>query len=136
MRVCEIMRKGITTVDIDEPVRRVAELMRREDVAAIPVVKDGRPVGIVTVRDIVINCVAQGYNFQGAISHAMTETVVSVRAGEDVEQAKRLMSEKRLSQLLVVDDTDRPVGMVSQGDIHNFPPEETRAETLAREKSS
>ena len=45
MQVSEIMHKGVTTVNINESVKKVAELMRKEDIGAVPILDNEKPVG-------------------------------------------------------------------------------------------
>jgi predicted transcriptional regulator len=131
MQISEIMHKGVSAVNIKESVRRVAELMRQEDIGAVPVMEDERPVGFVTDRDIVISCVAEGYNLNESISHAMNEDVYCVT---QVEEATKLMQENQVSRVLVVDQNQRPVGMVSLQDITQSRQDDECAETLSRIK--
>lgn len=134
MQVSEIMHKGITTVNINDSVRRVAELMRQEDIGAVPVIENNKPVGFVTDRDIVISCVAEGYSMDKPISHAMSEDVICVKEDQDIEEATRLMEENQVSRILVLDDNERPVGMLSLHDLTESHDDEENAETLSRIK--
>lgn len=117
MQVSEIMHKGVTSVNLNDSVRRVAELMRQEDVGAVPIMENNRPIGIVTDRDIVVSCVAEGYSMDKPISHAMNEDVICVKENQDVEVASQLMKDNQVSRVLVVDSSERPIGMVSLQDL-------------------
>lgn len=119
MQVSEIMHKGVTTVNLNDSVRKVAELMRQEDIGAVPILENNKPVGIVTDRDIVVSCVAEGYSMDKPISHAMNEDVICVRENQDVTEASKLMKDNQVSRVLVVDESQRPVGMVSLHDLAN-----------------
>lgn len=120
MQVSEIMHKGVTTVNLNDSVRKVAELMRQEDIGAVPILENNKPIGIVTDRDIVVSCVAEGYSMDKPISHAMNEDVVCVRENQDVSEASKLMKDNQVSRVLVVDEAQRPVGMVSLHDLANL----------------
>jgi CBS domain-containing protein len=117
MQVSEIMHKGVSTVQINDPIKKVAALMKREDIGAVPVYKNERPVGFVTDRDIVISCLAQGYGAEESISHAMSREIFSVYEDDDLNIATQMMREHQVSRLLVVDKGDQPVGMLSIHDI-------------------
>jgi CBS domain-containing protein len=112
----------------------VAELMREEDIGAVPILENEKPVGFVTDRDIVINCVASGYNLDESIRHAMTESVIFVTADQDINEATRLMKENQVSRILVVDQAQKPIGMVSLQDLVDSTDEEESAETLSQIK--
>lgn len=133
MQVSEIMHKGITAVNINDSVKKVAELMKREDIGAVPVLEGERPVGIVTDRDIFINCVAGDYDLNGSIDHAMTGDVVCVTEDQDVAEASKLMAERKISRILVVDKSQKPVGIVSLQDLSQES-EDLTAETVSHIK--
>jgi len=117
MQVSEVMHKGVSSVQINDSIKKVASLMKREDVGAVPVYKNERPVGFVTDRDIVISAVAQGHPIDDPISHAMKSELYSIVQDEDVNVAAQLMSRKQITRLLVVDKGNRPVGMISLQDL-------------------
>lgn len=133
MQVSEVMHRGVNTVNINDSVKRVASLMKEEDIGAVPVMEGDRPVGIVTDRDIVVSCVAEGYNLDDSISHAMTEGLCTVRENQDVEEASRLMADKQISRILVVGEDQKPVGMVSIQDLTQES-EDLAAETVSHIK--
>lgn len=117
MQVSEVMHKGVNTVQIDDSLKKVAAIMKREDIGSLPVYKNERPVGFVTDRDIVISCVAEGHMGDDPVSHAMRRNVVWCKQNDDVSHALKIMSENQISRLLVVDEGERPVGMISLHDI-------------------
>lgn len=117
MQVSEVMHAGVTTAQINDSLRRVASLMKKQDIGAMPVYKNERPVGFVTDRDIVLTCVANGHTPDEPISLAMKRNIISISQDQDVNEARRLMSENQISRLLVVDKGDNPVGMLTLRDI-------------------
>lgn len=121
MQVSEVMHKGVSTVQISDSIKKVAALMKREDIGSVPVYKNERPVGFVTDRDIVVSCVAHGHPTDDPITHAMTREIVFVRETDDLSLATKLMRDNQLSRLLVVDEGERPVGMLTIHDISKFP---------------
>jgi predicted transcriptional regulator len=135
MQISEVMHQGIVTANINDTVKKVAAMMKEEDIGAIPVVEDGRPVGFVTDRDIVISCVAEGHSLDEPISQAMTEDVLFIEQTKDLEEASRMMKENKVSRLLVVDSRERPVGMLSLQDLsEGAEQEDLAAETLSKIK--
>ncbi|HXH76279.1 MAG TPA: CBS domain-containing protein [Bacteriovoracaceae bacterium] len=133
MQVSEVMSKGIVSVTSLDSVRKVAKLMKEKDVGAIPIIEKGQPVGFVTDRDIVINCVASGYNLDGPVSHAMTENVISVTEDQDVTEVSRLMQQNQVSRIVVTDKEHHPVGMVGLQDL-TLEDEDIAAETISKIK--
>lgn len=125
MQVSEVMHKGVSTVQIHDSIKKVAALMKREDIGAVPVYKNERPVGFVTDRDIVVSCVAHGHPVDDPISHAMSRDIVFVHEKDDINIATQLMKENQVSRLLVVDEGDQPVGMLTLQDISKVTNRET-----------
>lgn len=117
MQVSEIMHKGVSTVQINDSIKKVAALMKREDIGAVPVYKNERPVGFVTDRDIVVSCVASGHPVDDPISHAMTRDIFSIHENDDLTMAAQIMRDNQISRLLVVNESEQPVGMLSLQDI-------------------
>lgn len=130
MQVSEIMHKGIRSVNINESVKKVAELMRQEDIGALPVLENDKPIGFVTDRDIVISCVAEGYDTNGSIRHAMNEDVYTVQEDADIKEATQLMKDKQVSRILVVDSSQKPIGMISLQDLSGNISQSESANTL------
>ena len=121
MTVQEIMTKNPQCCTPDTNIQQVAQLMVQCDCGAIPVVEDKQskqPVGVITDRDIVARIVAEGEDYrQLGASAAMTQTTVTVQEDADLRDAERLMMDKQIRRLLVVDDTGKCVGILAQADI-------------------
>ena len=132
MKVSEIMTRDPKTAQLESTLEEIAALMKAEDVGAIPIVDDDRElVGIVTDRDIVIRCVAEGKEASDTtVEDILSEDLTTIEPGADVQQAARLMAEKQIRRLPVVQDGDL-VGMVSIGDISvKHEDDETAGKTL------
>jgi CBS domain-containing protein len=133
MQISEVMHKDIKFASINDSVKRVAEMMKQEDIGSVPVLDGERAVGFITDRDIVINCVADGADLNASIKNAMTEDVVCVKEDQSIEEASQLMAEKQISRIVVVDRSERPVGIVSLQDLTQES-EDIAEETLSRIK--
>ena len=121
MQVREIMTENPATATPDMGLKEVARLMKDCDCGAIPVV-DGqdncRPIGVVTDRDIVIRCLADGKNpLDCKAGDAMSSQVITIYADERLEDALRAMEENEIRRIVVVDENDQCIGMLSQADI-------------------
>ena len=132
MQISEIMHQGIISANMNDSIKVVAAIMKAEDVGAMPILEDGRAVGFVTDRDIVISCLAEGYSIDDPISHAMTEDVVTIDKDSDITEAHRLMQKNKVSRLLVVEN-EKPIGMVSLQDLTQD--EDLTGKTINRIKS-
>jgi predicted transcriptional regulator len=112
MNVSEVMSREIISVTSMDSVKKVAKLMKDENIGALPVIDKGKPVGFVTDRDIILHCVATGYNLDGPISHAMSPKVISIHQDEDLKEVNRLMKLNKVSRVLVTDKSEHAVGIV------------------------
>jgi len=131
MQVSEIMNKDLSTASINDSIKSVAQLMRQEDIGAVPVIDNDQAIGIITDRDIVINCVAQGSSLDQPISEAMTKDVLCVRENDDVEEASRLMKNRQVSRVVVINESKKPVGMLSLHDLTKFHDDSEKGEILS-----
>ncbi len=117
MRVREIMTKDVATASLDSTLEDVASMMKEEDTGAIPVVDDGELAGIVTDRDIVIRCIAEGKDpSDTTVEEILTEELHTIEPDAVVEDAARIMSERQIRRLPVVEEGEL-VGVISLGDV-------------------
>jgi IMP dehydrogenase len=102
------------TIAPDAPLAEAQARMDRHRISGIPVTeKDGRLVGILTHRDVRF-----AENPRQPVSELMThENLATVRAGVRQEEARRLLHQRRIEKLLVVDDDYRCVGLITVKDI-------------------
>lgn len=110
------MTANPTTIRSDQSVREAAQLMKSEDIGDVIVVEDHRVVGIVTDRDIVVRCLAEGGGGDDEIRKACSTDVVTVAPGDSVTDVVRLMRDHSVRRVPVVDG-DKLVGIVSIGDL-------------------
>jgi len=117
IRCREIMTSSVTTATRDMSLRDVAVMMRDGDMGSIPVVEDGKLVGIVTDRDIVIRSIAEGKDASSPVGEAMTTEMFSVRPDDFVFEAIRLMGDKQVRRVPVVDETGALAGIIAMADV-------------------
>jgi CBS domain-containing protein len=118
MKVKEIMHSGVVWVDPERNLADVAQLMREEDVGAIPVGENDKLVGMVTDRDIVVRGLAGDSDpLQMTARDVMSKPIVYCLEDEDVDDAVRLMEQKQIRRLPVINKQKRMTGMISLGDI-------------------
>jgi CBS domain-containing protein len=114
----EVMTKDPACCNASETVTNVASLMKRHDVGSVPVAESDRLVGIVTDRDIVVKVVAAGRNpEQTSVRDAMTPNPVCCREDDDLEQALKLMKERQVRRMPIVDGSGRLSGIIAQADV-------------------
>ena len=134
MLVGEIMTGGPALCTPGTNVREVARLMVEHDCGAIPVVESlshAVPVGIVTDRDIVCRAVAAGRNpLDLTAGDLMSAPVATVTPEASVEGCARLMVERGVRRVPVVDARGECCGIVAQADIARTAPDHETAELV------
>jgi len=116
-RCLEIMTKNVRTATRDMSLREVAAIMRDGDMGAVPVVDEGKLIGIVTDRDIVVRCVADGRDANTTVNEAMTTELFTVGPDDFVFEAIRLMGDKQVRRIPVVDDNGKLAGIIAMADV-------------------
>jgi CBS domain-containing protein len=107
-----------------------AEIMKAEDVGSVPVVDDGRLVGIVTDRDIVVRAVAERRDPQAVtVGEFASRELVTVEPEEDLDDALALMARHQVRRLPVV-ERGTLVGMLAQADVALAAKEKKVGETV------
>ena len=105
MKVSQLMTQDPATVGQDSACGEAATLMKQEDCGSIPVVHDGRLVGIVTDRDIVIRAVAAGKDARTCrVSEVMSADPITVGPDDDLAEAEKVMTDRQVRRLPVVRD--------------------------------
>jgi CBS domain-containing protein len=118
MKVSEVMTRTVECVTPDDTIQNAARKMRDLDIGPLPVMDQDKPIGIVTDRDITIRSVAEGRDPKDTrVSEAITRLLFCCYEDDDVKDAARLMAEKQVRRLVVLDRDDRLAGIVSLGDI-------------------
>jgi CBS domain-containing protein len=128
----DIMTDNAECARADETLADAARKMRDLDVGALPICgDDDRLKGVVTDRDIVVRCVAEGADPTSTpVSELAEGKTVTIGADDPVDEALRTMIEHGVRRLPVIDG-DRLVGMVSQADVARETTREQAGELVA-----
>jgi len=112
----EIMSTNVATVSLQDNAFEVAEKMEQLNVGAIPVVDGQNVVGMITDRDLVLRGYAQKQSGSAPIESLMSVNVVVGTPNMSVDEAAKLMAEKQIRRLPVVEN-GKLIGIVSIGDL-------------------
>jgi CBS domain-containing protein len=114
----ELMTVPPRTVAPEDPVVQAAKLMKGEDSGFAPIVEDGRLVGVVTDRDIVIRVIAEGRDpATTPVAAICSAGPVTVDPDQSLDEALRLMTVHAVWRLPVVGEDGRLVGIVACEDV-------------------
>jgi CBS domain-containing protein len=116
MNIRDVMTPNPRTVSPQDSIQNAARIMRDEDTGVVPVVDNGKPVGVITDRDIVVRAVAEGGQLNRPVRDIVTNELVAATPDMSVSEATELMSTHQVRRLPVVEN-NRLVGIVSIGDI-------------------
>ncbi len=118
MQVKDIMTRPVHLIEPDASLVAAARRMRDENVGSLPVGESGELLGMLTDRDIIVRCVADGASGERmAVRDAMSAELLCCFEDQSVEEAARLMAEYRVRRLPVLDRGQRLVGIVSLNDL-------------------
>lgn len=128
----DVMKEAVVSVDESDSVYHAARAMRDTGVGFLPVCDSaGKVVGTITDRDITIRVSAERREVDACrVGEVMTEEVVACGPEDTLEHAEGLMSRYHKSRILVTDDEDRLVGVISLSDIATHDDSQRAGETL------
>lgn len=116
MQLKEVMTESLVTVEPQAPIEKAAQAMREAQVGLIPVVESGRPIGVITDRDLALRTIGVAVPPRTA-AEVMTRNPVCMHEAADLEFAVETMRARRIGRLLVTDEHGRLVGILSHDDV-------------------
>ena len=117
MKVSEVMTREVDTVSPDQTAREAASFMLRDDAGSMPVVDGERLVGMITDRDIAIRGVGKGRGGDTMVRDLMSTDVASCAPDSEVDDVARVMSDRQVRRVVIVDADGSCVGIVAQADF-------------------
>jgi CBS domain-containing protein len=128
--VRETMTPQPATVERSDSIVEAARLMRDQNVGSLPVTDEGRLIGMITDRDIVIRVVAESRDITSAsVGDAHSGVPVAVEPEHDLDEALMLMARHQVRRLPVTEG-DRLVGILAQADVALEEKEKTTGEVV------
>jgi signal-transduction protein with cAMP-binding, CBS, and nucleotidyltransferase domain len=116
-RYVENFMKHVVTAAPGASLASVARQMQEHNVGTVFVVENHAPVGVITDRDLALALGAQGVPAQAPATRVMTSPVETIQPGDGMFQATRVMRERNIRRLAVVDDEGLLVGVVTLDDL-------------------
>ena len=133
MKIKALMISDVKCCSTQDTLNTAAQIMWDNDIGAVPVVdEDGRLRGMLTDRDVCMAAYLRGITLKDAITASvMTQRVFSCTPEDDLSEARKLMREKQLRRIPVVDSNGRVAGIISIADIAQWAQEQAQASTDA-----
>ena len=123
IRVGDIMKQDVISIDEEAPVTEVAKLMKIHDIGSIVIAKNKKAEGMITEKDIIHQVVANGDDSSKInAGKIMSKPLKVVRPDTTLEEAAKMMKQYSIKRFPVVNENNELVGMISEGDIMNVFP--------------
>jgi CBS domain-containing protein len=114
MKIKSIMTEEFETITPDASIENAAQLMKDNGVGALPVKNNGKVLGVVTDRDITIKAIADGMDPQHTpVKRIMSQELVYTNENSSIEDAVKSMKVHNIRRLLVLNDKQKLIGIVS-----------------------
>ena len=126
----DAMTSNPTTIEPGTTAREAAKLMKAEDIGPLPIVEDGRLVGMITDRDLAIRVLAEGKDLETPVGQIASKDIVTVDPQQSLEEAARLMAEHQIRRIPVVEEDGKLVGILAQADIAEAGHDQLTGETV------
>jgi len=123
LKVEDIMIDDVITVEANSTVMKAVKIMNEHEIGCLVVTRNGRAVGIITERDLLKRVIGKAKSPQKTkVREIMTKPLIAGFPDMDLEDATRLMFEKRIKKLPVVDH-GRLKGLITLTDVARFQPQ-------------
>jgi len=120
MKLSQLFPKKLVTAAPGEKLAEVARKMQDHNVGTVVIVRDQRPAGIVTDRDLALALGAQGISPQAPVEKVMTANVRTIGDDAGISTITRFMRDMEVRRLPVVDEHGHLVAVVSLDDLMRF----------------
>lgn len=118
MKIKQIMSTNLIISEEENNTQKIAQIMLEYDIGFIPIANDNNEIiGVITDRDIVINIISN--NDLNNPTNYMSTNLISINQNETLEDALKLMKKEEIKRLLVTDEEEMLVGIVSLSDFLN-----------------
>ncbi|MEC0373079.1 CBS domain-containing protein [Paenibacillus chibensis] len=115
--VRDVMTKDVKVCSPHDPVTAAARIMRDINCGSVPICEGKKVLGMITDRDIVLDCVAAGNNPNDVHCHdCMTGDVITCSPDDDAHECARMMADHQIRRIPVVDQGEL-VGICAIGDL-------------------
>jgi len=123
LKVEDIMVETVITVETEATVMRAVKIMNENEIGCLVVTRNGRAVGIITERDLLKRVIGKARSpNRTKVREIMTKPLIAGHSDMDLEDATRLMFEKKIKKLPVVEH-GRLMGLITLTDVARFQPQ-------------
>ena len=113
----DLMSRDVEVISPDAPIKEAAQQMRKGNFGLMPVGENDRMIGAISDRDIAIRAVADGRDANTKVREVMSKGIIWAYEDDSVDDAVKIMSERQIRRLPIVNKQKRLVGIVALGDL-------------------
>jgi CBS domain-containing protein len=118
MKARDIMTADPTSASVNDSAAQAARLMREKDCGSLPVSDaTGKIVGVITDRDLAVRGLAEELGPDARVSKLMTLFPYSCSPDDDVQAVEKIMAERKVRRVPVVDENQHCIGVIAQADL-------------------
>lgn len=123
MLLKEIMKTKVEALPPDATLYEVAKTMKKLDIDTLPIEENGKTIGIITDRDLVVRALAEGWDFKKKFARdLMSKDIVYCYDDQTLDDAAHLFEEKKLYRMPVFNHSGKTVGLFSITDLAQHAP--------------
>jgi len=113
MKLKDVMNR-VVTIEEDVKLIEVAKIFSREGISSLVLIKGGNARGIITERDVIKNV---EHLKTKKVSQVMSRKLITIEYDGTIEEAAELMHKKKIKRVLVIDEQDNLVGIITATDV-------------------
>ena len=118
----DMMVKDVVMIDENASVKESADVMNKREISSIIATRNGKPIGIVTERDLLKRIVAEGKDARKVkVKDIMSSPLTAIKPDMALEEAANIMLNKKIKKLPVI-DRGKIVGLLSLTDVARCQP--------------
>lgn len=118
MRIKEVVNKNIIVGDVNSSIVEIAFLMKKYNIGFLPIKNEQKIIGVITDRDIVINCISNNCNNNDCIEGYINKNIIHIDWNREISDALNIMAKEKIKRILVSDNM-KIIGILSLSDIIN-----------------
>lgn len=118
MNICDVMKRDVKYISPDNSVKEAARLMHDQHIGALPVLENGKLVGMITDRDVCCKVTATGRDtVTTKVGEVMASDVTTCFIDQDITDIAYLMAGHQIRRIAVLDNEDKLAGILSIDDL-------------------
>ena len=116
MKIKEVVNKNIIVGDAKNSIVEIATIMKKNNIGFLPIKSDKKIIGVITDRDIVINCISNNCNNSDIIEGYINKNIIHIEWNKEINDALNIMAKEKIKRILVSNNM-KLVGILSLSDI-------------------